>query len=534
MKKFTKEIFALTITAAMIFSITACDGPHFQEQPDQPSVNEVSTETPEIENGENEVSDGAEISNENDENNVSDNAESSDFYAEEPSEYPPVGESYVELLYSRYFQFSYSMFSPEDMFYKDRKVTVEDITSRDKKAFAFEIFWERDGRIDLYDENGIEDFYYYNAELLEARVKSLFGPAAKVDKNSFAGSSSIAFNYNSLTGDYVGYSAMGGDEKSQFKNELVSYEQKGEFLYIYDKIMFIPTEFIGYDSIILNDGIVINTPVELPWSWYTKITDEFFEQNCVTYKHTFKRNSDDSYYWISSEPSDESGTKTVTAPMFTDDFAEELYKKYFTCRASLNYLTEDMFFSKEIRTVKNLSNAQKQAIVWFVGGEYLGFASEDGSIVISKEDFEAKLKQYLGDDATVEHADFSTGGYDFTYDANKAQYVGNAASSTTPTARSLNKYGEFELDGEYLYLYDEYLYVVYDSVEPNSEGKYQVTYYNNNVDTYYLWANQIAVNSCGPQVDDTFLNLIGVTYKHTFKQNADGNYYWVSSKPIYY
>lgn len=76
------------------------------------------------------------------------------------------------------------------------------------------------------------------------------------------------------------------------------YESDEDKLYIYEKVLF----YNGVDGTFYNSSDFSDEITELREKDINVISDENYSDKVLKYKHTFKQNSDGSYYWYSTEP----------------------------------------------------------------------------------------------------------------------------------------------------------------------------------------------------------------------------------------
>ena len=96
-------------------------------------------------------------------------------------------------------------------------------------------------------------------------------------------------------------------------------------------------------------------------------------------------------------------------------------------------------------------------------------------------------------------------------------------------ARAVSKLTKAERDNDSIYLYDEYIYI-YDV--PNQDSSITTYYYTSSSKTEQIGTEK---NSNSEESDSSILTRYegkAQNYKHTFKKDNEGNYYWYSSEPL--
>ena len=168
----------------------------------------------------------------------------------------------------------------ENLVYLDKKVTNETI---DNKLKLMTVFTNLEYS-DIY-ETTTENEYgmsithtLFKNESVEKKAKEIFGPSVSIVHESCPIYFTEAIDYKN--GIYDCYSYQGGGitpwESSSF--ELKKAEQQENEIYIYDTYTHVHEDLENIEKTTTNKGF---------------------------YKHTFKKNSDGSYYWYCTEPIDE-------------------------------------------------------------------------------------------------------------------------------------------------------------------------------------------------------------------------------------
>lgn len=209
-------------------------------------------------------------------------------------------------------------------FHLSEKVTIEDFSFERirKEVFANITI---DEVIKSYSENNYT-YHDISAEVFEAKARKLFGPDVQINHESFVGTldqnvvyeDGIYKNVHNIANDFIFELTM--------DSYLSEAELDGDTVYLYDKYVYRekncdengwPT---GTENIYSTDDKVnlIRDNVEIDYSvlwggnaiWgddkeqitLDAMNDTYLNGQMLTFKHTFKKADDGSYYWYSSEP----------------------------------------------------------------------------------------------------------------------------------------------------------------------------------------------------------------------------------------
>lgn len=163
--------------------------------------------------------------------------------------------------------------------YQTKKVTVEDMNNKLKLMTIF---------LNLEDKSLDETTHeFYSKEVVEEKAREIFGQNVEIHHESC----SIVFGeeIDFKDGQYDRYrTKREGRTQWEFsKNVIISAEKKDDELNIYDKYIHIYSDQ--------------ERGGETFYSASDK-KEEIMEDEVKTFKHNFKKNSDGSYYWVSTEP----------------------------------------------------------------------------------------------------------------------------------------------------------------------------------------------------------------------------------------
>lgn len=235
----------------------------------------------------------------------------------------------VEKLYKYILKFNYY---DETLVYQANKVTEDNLDNQIKLLTAFENLDESEAEkvkttdyIGVVDEDGNSYKYLYKKETIEQKVKEIFGADATViheNCSPFDGYNRIYEN-----GIYTCYAYAGGGDVpwSESRSQLVKAETDGNNIYLYDNYFHIvntmdeENNYGTYDIYATSDRkILIEEKIDLEKNGIYEgwDEDESFEEfkgtymknlsNIIghkekTYKHTFTKDANGNYYWVSTE-----------------------------------------------------------------------------------------------------------------------------------------------------------------------------------------------------------------------------------------
>ena len=195
--------------------------------------------------------------------------------------------------------------------YQSTKITMNNLTSDYLLKNAFKNLELKDSDKKTFDSSttDVSDMYRFDASLLQSKVKEMYG--TNIDNQDFRISASEQCGYEN--GEYV-YS-VGGASSEDIRNirKIQKAYSDDESLYIEDSYLCLKIVdnddssyaklFISSDS--SNSLFDLDNLNEL----YSMNNDKLSSYICnkygssmASYKHTFKKASDGSYYWYSTEP----------------------------------------------------------------------------------------------------------------------------------------------------------------------------------------------------------------------------------------
>lgn len=244
----------------------------------------------------------------------------------------------VQELHSKILKFNhiYDFGSGKEYsFYRDKKVTVSDLTNTEKVIAVMQYLEENNygtkikfteleqktlDKLTMYvspdEEPGFSMFadeicYIYDAIDLEKGAKLIFGDNVQIEWFSFDNCCGETFDY--IDGKYYNYCYPGGGYGyyTYGFSKIEEARQDENYIYIYDTFIYAEdvleltdmyTIFyinstkslkIGEDQLV---GVFIPFELDDTIELISK-----YEDKLNTYKHTFRKNADGEYYWISTE-----------------------------------------------------------------------------------------------------------------------------------------------------------------------------------------------------------------------------------------
>ena len=248
--------------------------------------------------------------------------------------------------------------------------------------------------------------------------------------------------------------------------------------------------------------------------------------------------------------------KQNTNKLETLNTDSDLVKKLYNYVAKFSYYDELIAYQSEKVTEKNMNNSLKLLTVFNNLGkndatrvEYK-YESEEipkrEHIIYAKDVVENKAKEIFGKDVKIVHQDASP------YDSQAIKYQNDEYDSyeyegggCVPWEGSVNLLISAEKDNTgTIYIYDKYVHLV--EVEnlkedgTNIAGTYDI--YTSS-DKKEKLASKVDFNEKNiyPDADNNEIYIQNIekylgkeltTYKHTYKQNSDGTYYWYSTEPM--
>ncbi len=193
--------------------------------------------------------------------------------------------------------------------YQSKKTDVNNLDNELLLAFAFlkteftaENTYPMKGLEEEYDPEYIEDCWYsFKPEVIQATAKKLYNKELENQTASIQKEESITYKDGEYTYTYGG----NGFIRTTNVREIVKAYEDEKYLYIEDKYAYIYNNFENEETKIY--GVYKNSDKKNRRTERTK--DESKEEiiknhkdKMQSYKHTFAKNVDGTYYWVSTEP----------------------------------------------------------------------------------------------------------------------------------------------------------------------------------------------------------------------------------------
>lgn len=217
----------------------------------------------------------------------------------------------------------------EYSFYRNTKVTVNDLTNTEKVIAVIQYLEENNygTKIELakldqeilkkltkYIPPELEGPVYgevYDANILKSGIKLVFGDNARIEWFSFDNNCAVAHDF--VDGKYYNYTYPGGGYgySTYAFSKVEKAIQDENYIYIYDKFIYAddfpngnegPTTYYTDSTKSLMLGVADDFITPYPFvEGANSVLISKYEDKLNTYKHTFKKNADGEYYWVSTE-----------------------------------------------------------------------------------------------------------------------------------------------------------------------------------------------------------------------------------------
>lgn len=234
------------------------------------------------------------------------------------------------------------------------------------------------------------------------------------------------------------------------------------------------------------------------------------------------------------------------------EFVTSLYEKVPTLRADILTMSESFVYSTEKKTQTDISTDEKMMFVimnMLENGEYTEVSSngivdrleisqsvlENGGKIrkYEKADVEKEYKSIFGSDKEILLQDIKIELYNYNaeYDSTDDCFYGHSInmvnSSSTPYTTKLDSVQKSE-DNTEVYIYD---YIIFGDA---GSGYRLYSTYADVISHNYFVEETSDIYSEGKVKDEVFEKYKDklIKYKHTFKIDDTGNYYWYSTEPV--
>lgn len=152
------------------------------------------------------------------------------------------------------------------------------------------------------------DWYYFDANILQNKVKELYGENANIPNQTFNDGSGVMCSYGN--GKYM-LSVGGGSGEGLFPvSKIVEAYSQNDEIYIITKNATYIYNVDNEKGSLYTDSTLANKIKDYQDEKYItmnedKIVEDIIkndEKTMINYKHIFKKGSNGNYYWVSTEP----------------------------------------------------------------------------------------------------------------------------------------------------------------------------------------------------------------------------------------
>lgn len=209
-------------------------------------------------------------------------------------------------------------------FHRSNKITIDDLSNNFKLLVIFNQCFMKGFNTHITESQGWGDISEKDAKKVETEI---FGKDANVKYESLLGYS-LEFNYkNKKFESEINQKTGGMNPNVNDYMEIVAASKDEDNIYIYDKFVRVtglsvePEEpkvgvYATSDKeIIIDENLTqeelndivskydqLDSGGETPENYELLGLKDKYESQILTYKHTFKKSEDGTYYWVSSEP----------------------------------------------------------------------------------------------------------------------------------------------------------------------------------------------------------------------------------------
>lgn len=237
----------------------------------------------------------------------------------------------------------------------------------------------------------------------------------------------------------------------------------------------------------------------------------------------------------------------------TLDIKSDKIKKLYNYVSKFSYYDELIAYQSKKVTEKDLANSLKlltifnnldkddaTRIEYKYENEYI---PKREHVIYSKKIIDDKATEIFGNNVTIIHEDASPyDGHSIIYKNNEYDSFDYEGGGAVPWESSVNILisAEKDYDGT-IYIYDKYIHITDDSFYTSSDKQYLLIsnfdYNKQEKNNFYEGLENIGAGSeewikIYIQNIEKYLGKELTKYKHTYKQNQDGEYYWYSTEPI--
>lgn len=190
--------------------------------------------------------------------------------------------------------------------YQSKKTTIADIDNEVLLSFAFRKVTIPDEAKELMEGTTLPGGWYkFDASYIQNEAIKLFGQ--EIPNQTFSVGAGSGCKYEDDGRYYYTSGGGSGSGSNSYRKILKAYKQ-GDYIYIEDKYMY----YVGIGGIVgmpdagcylydTSDKANLIAKADTLEELGENLIEKYYDQ-MKTYKHTFAKAEDGSYYWVSTEP----------------------------------------------------------------------------------------------------------------------------------------------------------------------------------------------------------------------------------------
>ena len=161
----------------------------------------------------------------------------------------------------------------------------------------------------ISDEYNVDSGWYsFDANILQNKVKELYGENVNIPNQTFDDGAGVVCSYSN--GEYM-YSVGGGTNEGLIPvSKIVEAYSQNDEIYIITKNTTFVSNAENEKGSLYTDSTLANKIKDYQDEKYiamdgNKIAEDIIkndEKIMINYKHTFKKDTNGNYYWVSTEP----------------------------------------------------------------------------------------------------------------------------------------------------------------------------------------------------------------------------------------
>lgn len=194
--------------------------------------------------------------------------------------------------------------------YQDKKITINELQNDFILSVAFtKLSLKNEDKKKISDEYNVDSGWYsFDANILQNKVKELYGENVNIPNQTFDDGAGVVCSYSN--GEYM-YSVGGGSNESLMPvSKIVEAYSQNDEIYIITKNTTFVSNAENEKGSLYTDSTLANKIKDYQDEKYiamdgNKIAEYIIkndEKIMINYKHTFKKDTNGNYYWVSTEP----------------------------------------------------------------------------------------------------------------------------------------------------------------------------------------------------------------------------------------